>query len=170
MIPTLMSAAKSWPINRNWTSMDLPFVVVGSRCRAACDGDRQVQTDCCHRAIRNARSIPDIDFDTFTVGNMAMNSRGSGPAPGHERILATGSYGAGRLAPDGMMENDSLPAACLAARLFAALVVLSSHGRLKASHRLAKSPSWMLECAGDFIAGRKHVTEGDQGAFDRTAG
>jgi len=34
-----------------------------------------------------------------------------------ERILVTGSYGAGRLAPDGVMKTNSLPAACLAARL-----------------------------------------------------
>jgi hypothetical protein len=32
---------------------------------------RQVKTDCRHRAIRNARSTPDIDISSLTVSNVA---------------------------------------------------------------------------------------------------
>lgn len=52
-----------------------------------------LKTDSRHRGIRNARSIPDIDFDTLTVSNMAMNSRSPRPAPGHKRVLTAGRYG-----------------------------------------------------------------------------
>lgn len=52
-----------------------------------------LQADYRLRRIRNVRSIANLDFDTLAVGNMAMNSRGLGPAPGYKR---SSSWRAGR--------------------------------------------------------------------------
>lgn len=41
----------------------------------------QVRTDCRHRPVRNARSIPDIDISILTVSNVASISMNAAPAP-----------------------------------------------------------------------------------------
>ena len=64
--------------------------------------DRRPQTDCRHRAIQNARSIPDVNISNLTVSNVASISMFAAPVPGQDPTVATDSFKAVESPSDGL--------------------------------------------------------------------